>query len=267
MKRAIRCWLVQNKDKKCRELAKSQDLKEAENACGVVLSIAVQLDEDRYLEKMRANEFLGHVLLRQKRYPDAIEYYNRALIVVGTRLTEKDAELGRLWGDLAIAYHLMRDLGRARELYKKAERIYQTAYSTFGDGDSDEFVQRIKEGYLKALKTLLEYHLSAAEDAGAISEAEDIRKLAKSLKGYSQGGAWSSPQNLGAPINSSGEETCAMVSPDGRYLFFTSNRKLPNTEVALGKGLTYPTMLERLNGLGRGRWHIYYVGTDSAGIK
>lgn len=170
-------------DKKCRELANSQDWKEAENACGVVLRIAVQLEDDRYMEKMRANEFLGYVLLRQKRYPDAIEYYNRALTVVATRLTENDAELGRLWGDLAIAHHLMRDLDKAREFYKRAEKIYQTAYATFGDGDSDEFVQTTKQEYLKALKMLLEYHLSAAEDAGAISEAEDLRKLAKSLKG------------------------------------------------------------------------------------
>lgn len=170
-------------NKNCRELAKSHDLKAAENACSVVLRIAVQLEDDRYMEKMSANEFLGHVLLRQKRYSDAIEYYNRALAVVANRLTEKDAELGQLWGDLAIAHHLMRELDKAREFYKRAEKIYQTAYATFGDGDTDEFIQTTKQEYLKALKTLLEYHLSAAEDAGALSETEELRKLIKSLKG------------------------------------------------------------------------------------
>jgi Tol biopolymer transport system component len=102
-----------------------------------------------------------------------------------------------------------------------------------------------------------------------IFEAKDPKGLGGTdfYISYSQSGTWTSPRNLGAPINSSAEETCAMVSPDGRYLFFTSSRKLPNTEVALGKGLTYPAMLARLNSLGRGRWHIYYVGIDNTGIK
>ncbi|PYS83599.1 MAG: hypothetical protein DMF70_06330 [Acidobacteria bacterium] len=84
---------------------------------------------------------------------------------------------------------------------------------------------------------------------------------------YKQQGAWTTPRNLGAPINSSAEETCAMISPDGRYLFFTSNRKLPNTEVSIGKGLTYAEMLARLNSPGKGKWHIYYVATTGLGIK
>jgi TonB family protein len=168
-------------DKKCRDLAKEERWKEAESACGVVVIVSDQLQSDRYMEKMRANEFLGHVHLRQKRYQEAIDYYNRALKVVGANLSEKDAELGRLWGDLAIAHHLKRDLDNARLFYKKAERIYQNAYATIGDGDSDEWVQTTKREYLKSLKTLLQYHLSAAQDAGAASEAEEISQLMKSV--------------------------------------------------------------------------------------
>ncbi|HEY8228007.1 MAG TPA: hypothetical protein VIG25_22235 [Pyrinomonadaceae bacterium] len=84
---------------------------------------------------------------------------------------------------------------------------------------------------------------------------------------YRRDGEWTTPRNLGAPINSPAEETCAVVSPDGRYLFFTSNRKLPNTEVTIGKGLTYSEILDRWNALGRGRWHIYYVSAESLQIN
>jgi len=35
---------------------------------------------------------------------------------------------------------------------------------------------------------------------------------------------WSAPQNLGPPINSNAEESTPTLSPDGRYLFFASNR-------------------------------------------
>jgi len=37
-------------------------------------------------------------------------------------------------------------------------------------------------------------------------------------------GEWSSLQNLGAGINSDEREFCPMVSPDGKYLFFSSKR-------------------------------------------
>lgn len=37
-------------------------------------------------------------------------------------------------------------------------------------------------------------------------------------------GKWSQPQNLGPPINSEAEEATPALSPDGRFLFFASNR-------------------------------------------
>ena len=168
-------------DKKCRDLAKEEKWKEAETACAVVVTISDQLQSDRALEKMRANEILGHVLLPQKRYQEAINYYNRALKAVSAKLSESDAELGRLWGDLAIAHHLKRDLDNARVFYKKAEQIYQNAYVKFGEGESDEWTETIRKGYLKSLKTLLQYHLSAAQDAGANSEAEQVSQLMRSV--------------------------------------------------------------------------------------
>lgn len=40
-------------------------------------------------------------------------------------------------------------------------------------------------------------------------------------------GKWSEPQNLGPPINSEAEEATPALSPDGRFLFFVSNRDAP----------------------------------------
>jgi len=37
-------------------------------------------------------------------------------------------------------------------------------------------------------------------------------------------GRWSVPQNLGSPVNSAAEEATPAFSPDGRFLFFASNR-------------------------------------------
>lgn len=40
----------------------------------------------------------------------------------------------------------------------------------------------------------------------------------------SAGGEWSSLQNMGAAVNSDKRDFCPMVSPDGKYLFFSSKR-------------------------------------------
>jgi Tol biopolymer transport system component len=41
---------------------------------------------------------------------------------------------------------------------------------------------------------------------------------------YNNNGSWTLAKNLGSPINSPSREFCPMVSPDGKYFFFTSNR-------------------------------------------
>lgn len=38
-------------------------------------------------------------------------------------------------------------------------------------------------------------------------------------------GSWSAPRSLGPLVNSRGNEVCPSISPDGRYLFFTSDRE------------------------------------------
>lgn len=166
---------------KCRDLVRGEKWKEAEESCRVNVRIAEQLSDNRSIERMGAYEMFGHVLRGQRRYGEALEYYNRALDAVRSELTEKDAELGRLYGDMAITHHLLRELDKARELYSKAERIFQLAHASIGGGGADEVVDEMKQSYMKSLKKLLEYHLLAAEDAGAASEVEEIKKLLKSL--------------------------------------------------------------------------------------
>ncbi len=82
----------------CRNLVREQKWREAEESCKVVVRIADQFS-DRSLEKMGAYELFGYVLRGQKRYQEALEYFNRALDAVRSTLTEKNAELGQLYGD------------------------------------------------------------------------------------------------------------------------------------------------------------------------
>jgi Tol biopolymer transport system component len=68
---------------------------------------------------------------------------------------------------------------------------------------------------------------------------------------------WTKATNMGDKINSKGWEFCPTVSPDGKYIFFTSRRKS-------GKGfseipITYEEKIKILNSPGNGNTDIYWV--------
>lgn len=77
-----------------------------------------------------------------------------------------------------------------------------------------------------------------------------------------EGAAWGAARPLPAPINSPANETSAMLSPDGRTLYFTSNRRSPDA-AARGEGVRYPDLLRRLRQPGNGLWHTYEIATPA----
>jgi len=168
-------------EKKCRELIRQQKWQQAGSICEANARLSEQFSSDRELEKMGAYQKLGYALMGQKRYQEALTSYLRAADVVRLKLTDKDSEMARLYGDIAIAHHAMGDLAKAREMYRKAETAYQNAYANIGEDGLDEFVTNLRQSYMNSLKKLIEYHLIAAEQAGATNEIEEIKKLLKSL--------------------------------------------------------------------------------------
>lgn len=70
-------------------------------------------------------------------------------------------------------------------------------------------------------------------------------------------GAWSAPKNLGAGINSSAGELCPLVSPDGRYMYFTSTRSFIDT--AFKAPITSAALRTQLNAPGNGLGDTYRV--------
>jgi TonB family protein len=166
---------------RCRNLVRAGSYNDAEAICKQALQHAEMFANGRELEKMGAYELVGHVMLGQKRYREALDYFNRARDAAGSKLSEKNAEMGDLYGSMAIAHHLLRELDKARELYSRAERVLQTAYDDMKSDDNDKELEDLRRSYIKRLRRLLEYHQKAAEDAGASSEVEAIKKLMKSL--------------------------------------------------------------------------------------
>jgi tetratricopeptide (TPR) repeat protein len=84
-------------DGKCRALLRGGTLKEAEAACKASLQLAERFTGGRELEQMGAYGSVAQVLLGQKRYREALGYYERALKVVVGRLDDTDAEVGQVY--------------------------------------------------------------------------------------------------------------------------------------------------------------------------
>ncbi|MBZ5579771.1 MAG: TonB family protein [Acidobacteriia bacterium] len=154
---------------KCRGLLQASKWEDAEQACRDALPLAQQLGDHQGLTKMGAYEHVGYALLGQQRYGDALEYYSRAFEFAQSSLKETDAELGYAYRNLAMANHGLRNLDKARELYRKAEAILQLAHENIDSAD-------LKQRYETALKEILKYHLLAAEEAGDSAEVQDIKK-------------------------------------------------------------------------------------------
>lgn len=169
------------REERCRNLVRAGNFNDAEVICKEAVQHAEMFGGGRELEKMGAYELVGHVMLGQRHYREALDYFTRAHTAVAARLSEKDAEMGRLYGNMAIAHHLLRELDKARELYLKAERVLQAAYDNMKSDERDQELEEVRKGYIRSLRRLLEYHLTAAEDAKASSEVEAIKKLMNSL--------------------------------------------------------------------------------------
>ena len=68
---------------------------------------------------------------------------------------------------------------------------------------------------------------------------------------------WTRPKNLGKKINTAAEEVCPVVSYDGKYLFFSSNRKHNDAYPSIS--LTLAQIELALANTGNGSYDIYWV--------
>lgn len=77
---------------------------------------------------------------------------------------------------------------------------------------------------------------------------------------YRCGGEWTEPANLGDDINSAAWDFGARLTPDGEYLFFTSNRS--DFDEPPEERLDYERLLSELRSPGNGLRDIYRVDTE-----
>jgi WD40 repeat protein len=97
----------------------------------------------------------------------------------------------------------------------------------------------------------------------ALHSAEGIYPRADLYVRTRAGNGWSALRHLGAPVNSGADELAPFVSPDGRYLYFTSERGALTEH---GAQLDYDALETTLHAPGNGLGDIYRIELSSAGI-
>lgn len=81
---------------------------------------------------------------------------------------------------------------------------------------------------------------------------------------YNQDGAWTKAVSLGDKVNSSRLEYSPLISPDGKYLFWTSTRNF--TDQPLEKRLSYLELMEKLGNPGNSLGDIYQIDLSALGL-
>jgi hypothetical protein len=79
------------------------------------------------------------------------------------------------------------------------------------------------------------------------------------------GEAWSAPRNLGPEVNSSAWDFGPRPSPDGRFLFFTSNRVAADRPPE--RALSFEQLLSRVRAPGNGLRDVYRIPTNALELR
>lgn len=73
-------------------------------------------------------------------------------------------------------------------------------------------------------------------------------------------GTWGAPVNLGEDVNGTGDPISPMVSPDGRFLFFSTNS--PREPVGLSHAFSYDDLLAGFRSHRNGYGTVYWLSAD-----
>ena len=73
-------------------------------------------------------------------------------------------------------------------------------------------------------------------------------------------GTWTTPENLGAPINSSAHEICPYVTTDGKFFIFSSDRLVENYTATPGESLD--RLRTKHSSADNGTQNIYYCSAS-----
>ena len=159
----------------------------------------------------------------------------------------------------------------ANEFYPSFTRdgtFYFQSWREGGIGQADIYRSRLTDGRYTVVECLPEPVNSPAFEGDAFIAPDESYIIVSTFREYEnhgssdlyisfrdEAGGWSELINMGSKINSSGGENCQILSPCGKYLFFTSRRSREDLETPL----TYKDLQEIHNSPLNSGGDIYWV--------
>jgi TonB family protein len=150
---------------KCRTLLRAKQYSDAEPTCRTA---------SRQNERRSAYALLGHSLLYQKKFGDALIPYQQELTIAQASLRPYEAELGYAYHDMALALFATGDL-------KQSRSDYETAISTLEQARDHIESPFLKNEYSGTMKTVLQEYAVLLRRSGDSVGADAAELRAKAI--------------------------------------------------------------------------------------
>jgi tetratricopeptide (TPR) repeat protein len=158
----------------CRKLLREHKFSDANDVCTSLPQLAGKLPPERKNERRLANQFAGSVLFNEKKFPGALQYYEREVAIAEESLKPYEAELGYAYHDVARGYHVTGDPAKAQRYYEKSEQTLRQAREHI-EGDF------LKNEYSKAIQSVLRDYIVLLGQTGQDKLTMDAQERLKAI--------------------------------------------------------------------------------------
>lgn len=160
-----------NEMNRCQKLNREQEYDHAIASCKRAIVLSEKLPANQILERQSGYIQVGIAYLRKEQPKNALEFFEKGLLIGRSVLDETDVETGEIYFLIGQAHHIDKNTERASEFYDRAERSVRLAFDEIGD-DGEEMRRR----YPKIIRHILEAHLILLEESEEVEKAEAIKK-------------------------------------------------------------------------------------------
>ena len=160
---------------KCRALLKAKQFGDAESSCRTAVDLVEKLPATRQNERRLAYQNLGHSLLFQEKFSDALIPYQKELTIAQASLQPYEAELGYAYHDVALALFATGDLQQSRS-------DYQTSITTLEQARDHIDSAFLKNQYSGTMKTVLQEYALLLRKSGDSADADAAEQRANSIE-------------------------------------------------------------------------------------
>jgi TonB family protein len=164
------------REDECRNLLKVQKYVEAEASCKSAVELVGKLPSERQNERRTANELAGESLLYEKKFAEALTFFQTEVVIGEASLKPTDAELGYAYHHVALGYHATGDPQKAQSYYEKAESTLRAAREHM-DGDF------FKNQYAQAISSVLRDYIVLLQQTGQNDAAAKAQQRADVIAG------------------------------------------------------------------------------------